>query len=63
MIFRTGNILILGHSSIDIFYEIYDFLKCILEKEFNYIHDHYVNNIPEKKKKILRKKTILVSKD
>lgn len=63
MIFRTGNILILGHSSIDIFYEIYDFLKCILEKELNYIHDHYVNNIPEKKKKILRKKTIFVSKD
>ena len=61
MIFRTGNILILGHSNIDIFYEIYDFLKHILEEEFHHIYDHHTNNIPEKKsKEIIRKKTVLI---
>lgn len=62
MVFRTGNILILGHSNIDIFYEIYDFLKRILQEEFSHIHDHHRSNIPEKKiKGSIRKKTVLVN--
>lgn len=64
MIFRTGNILILGHSNIEIFYKIYDFLKYILKTEFHLIHDDHVNNIPDKKPTgMIRKKTIFMLGD
>lgn len=40
MIFRTGSVLIVGKCTETILYEIYDFLKTILEKEYeNIVND------------------------
>jgi len=44
MIFRTGSILIVGKCSEEILFEIYQFLKTLLEEEYeqivNHEHDH-----------------------
>jgi|TARA_B110000967_G_scaffold8110_1_gene8149 hypothetical protein len=67
MIFRTGSVLIVGKCEEFVLYQIYDFIKTILETEYNAIH--IVNNSGidivgkiERKKKI-RKKTILIDID
>lgn len=42
MIFRTGSVLIVGKCSEEILYTIYNFLKALLEEEYDQIvnHDH-----------------------
>jgi TATA-box binding protein (TBP) (component of TFIID and TFIIIB) len=53
MIFRTGSVLIVGRCDEPILYEIYEFLKNILEEEFTNIFDEiYIKN---NKKKVLKK--------
>ena len=59
MIFRTGRILIVGHSNNNILYKIYSFLKDILKKE--YIEVCLKNNTTLKKVAVkkIRKKSLL----
>jgi len=45
MIFRTGSILIVGKCSEPILNEIYQFIKKILETEFQYIQTGLVENV------------------
>ena len=62
MIFRTGSVLIVGKCDEDILYNIYNFIKKILEDEYI---DIVTNNIDiesvVKKKKQVRKKIIYVN--
>tara|TARA_Y100000389_G_scaffold126855_2_gene124180 strand:- start:1177 stop:2235 length:1059 start_codon:yes stop_codon:yes gene_type:complete len=62
MIFRTGSVLIVGKCDEDILYDIYNFIKKILEDEYSEI---VTNNIDTrtlvKKKKQVRKKIIYVN--
>lgn len=62
MIFRTGSVLIVGKCDEHILYNIYDFIKKILEDEYL---DIVTNNIDTqslvKKKKQVRKKIIYVN--
>jgi hypothetical protein len=48
MIFRTGSVLIVGKCSEEILYTIYNFLKALLEEEYDQIvnrdHDGCDNN-------------------
>jgi hypothetical protein len=62
MIFRTGSVLIVGKCEEVVLYKIYDFIKNILEKEYEKIH--CINNmdvtIPDKiRRRKIRKKTVL----
>ena len=63
MIFRTGSVLIVGKCDETMLYEIYNFIKTILEKEFLEIGDKIINNENKKVKKVkkTRKKIILMS--
>jgi hypothetical protein len=65
MIFRTGSVLIVGRCDENVLLIIYDFLKIILNNEFNQIHQKNVKplneNMNKLKKKKIRKKTIIVS--
>ena len=62
MIFRTGSVLIVGKCDEHILYNIYNFIKKILEDEYL---DIVTNNIDResvvKKKKQVRKKIIYVN--
>jgi hypothetical protein len=49
MIFRTGSVLIVGHCSEDILYNVYNFLSKIFIKEYSEINENI--NQPMKKKK------------
>lgn len=49
MVFRTGSILIVGHCNEDILYEIYLFLKKILEKEWRELSNGVQENPLQKK--------------
>ena len=62
MVFRTGSILIVGHCDESILNYVYEFLKNILLTEFQEIHIAIENplNQPKKKKKKLKKRTIMV---
>jgi len=62
MIFRTGSVLIVGKCEEVVLFKIYDFIKNILETEYEKIH--CINNvdvtIPDKiRRKKIRKKTVL----
>lgn len=62
MIFRTGSVLIVGKCEEAVLYKIYDFIKNILETEYEKIH--CINNvdvtIPDKiRRRKIRKKTVL----
>jgi len=64
MIFRTGSVLIVGRCDENVLLIIYDFLKIILNNEFNQIHQKNVKpieNMNKLKKKKIRKKTIIIS--
>ena len=66
MIFRTGSILIVGKCSDKCIYDIYDYLKNLLYKEYPNIVDQFCNNIQnnnKKNNKRLFKKYIYVSND
>ena len=66
MIFRTGSILIVGRCNDKCIYDIYDYLKNLLYKEYPNIVDNFCNNIindNKKKNKRLCKKYIYVSSD
>ena len=63
MIFRTGSVLIVGKCNECILEQIYNFVKLLLLKEFNYIGIKLIdntNNVIKKDK--LRKKYILINK-
>lgn len=62
MIFRTGNVLIVGHCTTEILIKVYDYIKNILETHYEEIKDD--TKIVSKKKnnnKKIRKKTIHIS--
>lgn len=64
MIFRTGSILIVGKCNENVLYEIYYFIRNILEKEYNYINNGKIVQQDKKeikKNKKIRKKGIIVS--
>lgn len=65
MVFRTGSILIVGHCNEDVLYKVYLFLKNILLTEFQEIYIPIENPLYQvkKKKKKLKKKTIMVKID
>jgi TATA-box binding protein (TBP) (component of TFIID and TFIIIB) len=66
MIFRTGSILIVGRCDDKCIYDIYNYLKKLLYKEYLNIVDQFCNNIKndkKKKNKRLCKKYIYVSSD
>lgn len=59
MIFRTGSILIVGKCTEKVLYEIYDFLKIILEENFHDIYTKIIDKeqqLLEKEKKEKKKK-------
>ena len=62
MIFRTGSVLIVGKCDENILLNIYNFLKKILETEYNTIvsssNDNTQVQINKNRKKKIRKKTI-----
>ena len=62
MIFRTGSVLIVGKCEENVLFQIYDFIKHILETEYEDIHsinnDETPNTSKSRKTKI-RKKTLL----
>ena len=51
MIFRTGSVLIVGNCNEKILYVIYNFIKTILEDEYEYINEGLIdiNNLKSKK--------------
>jgi len=62
MIFRTGSVLIVGKCEEYVLYKIYDFIKNVLETEYDNIHcPHNVETIlPDKiRTRKIRKKTVL----
>lgn len=62
MIFRTGSVLIVGKCDEHILYDIYDFIKKILEDEYSEIVTNNINiETLVKKKKQVRKKIIYVN--
>jgi hypothetical protein len=65
MIFRTGSVLIVGKCEEYVLYKIYDFIKQILETEYDKIHSindvnslELINKGKVRQKKI-RKKIVL----
>ena len=59
MIFRTGSVLIVGKCTEPVLYEIYDFLKIILEENFHDIYTKIIDKeqqLLEKEKKEKKKK-------
>ena len=68
MIFRTGSILIVGKCTEDVLYEIYNFLKIILEENFHHIYTKIIDRKQqqlekerkEKKKKRKKKKLTIL---
>lgn len=62
MIFRTGSVLIVGKCDEDILYNIYNFIKKILEDDYSEIVTNNINTETlVKKKKQVRKKIIYVN--
>ena len=62
MIFRTGSVLIVGKCDEHILYDIYNFIKKILEDEYSEIVTNNINiETLVKKKKQVRKKIIYVN--
>ncbi len=63
MIFRTGSILIVGKCSEEVLYDVYNYIKDILEEQYPHVH---VNTVIENKvvlknkKKKERRRTILI---
>jgi len=63
MMFRTGSVLIVGKCDESMLYEIYDFLKNILEDEFANINNGIVESdkgINTETKRVSRKRSIMI---
>ena len=63
MIFRTGSVLVVGKCEEDVLNHIYQFIKNILELEYNHINnssDQNTTPVNKDRKKKIRKKTILI---
>ena len=63
MMFRTGSVLIVGKCDEAMLYEIYDFLKNILENEFEHINNGIVDASMKKNtdaKRVSRKRSIMI---
>jgi TATA-box binding protein (TBP) (component of TFIID and TFIIIB) len=63
MIFRTGSCLIVGNCSEKILRFIYNFIKNILETEYNNIHVENEVQVIKNKNMKLRKKTIFMTNE
>ena len=68
MVFRTGSVLVVGKCEDNILYHIYDFLKDVLETQYQLIHSPNVDiDINSKtntnRKQKLRKKMIIFNSD
>lgn len=63
MIFRTGSVLIVGNCNEKMLYEIYDFIKNILIREYEEINQGINNEEDKKVKKINKHKSIYIFKD
>jgi hypothetical protein len=61
MIFRTGSCLIVGNCSEKILMYIFEFIKNILQKEYQNIHTTNEGGVTKNKKSKLRKKKINIS--
>ena len=65
MVFRTGSVLIVGMCEENVLFDIYDFLKELLIREYHLINQPQIEPreiIKEKKKKIRKKDIYLSSK-
>ena len=61
MIFRTGSVLIVGNCNENILDIIYNYLKVVINNEYNDIFIKINNDEKKKSNKKIRKKTILFS--
>lgn len=62
MIFRTGSVLIVGKCEENVLFQIYDFIKHVLETEYEDIHSINIDETPntsKSRKTKIRKKTLL----
>lgn len=62
MIFRTGSVLIVGKCEENVLFQIYDFIKHILETEYEDVHSINIDETPntsKSRKTKIRKKTLL----
>lgn len=65
MIFRTGSVLIVGMCDDNILYNIYEFIKQVLQNEFPHICQkiHEKNQTPQKKQRSNRNKKVFICKN
>lgn len=63
MIFRTGSVLIVGRTTVDIIYCVYNFLKDIFASNYKHISVKSSGMIKEKKQPRVIKKQILIKCD
>ena len=58
MIFRTGSVLIVGKCKEESLYNVFNYLKNILQEEYNEIKQncHKIDNVVKIKKKQIKKK-------
>jgi len=65
MIFRTGSVLIVGMCDDNILYNIYEFIKQVLQNEFPHICQkiHEKNQTPQKKQRSYRNKKVFICKN
>lgn len=63
MIFRTGSVLIVGICEEKVLLEVYDFIKQLLMREYQTIHQYHddSNDFLKEKKKKIRKKNIYLT--
>jgi hypothetical protein len=62
MIFRTGSVLIVGKCEENVLFKIYDFIKHVLEAEYEDVHSINIDETPntsKSRKTKIRKKTLL----
>ena len=62
MIFRTGSVLIVGKCEENVLFQIYDFIKHVLETEYEDVHSINIDETPntsKSRKTKIRKKTLL----
>ncbi len=62
MIFRTGSVLIVGKCEENVLFKIYDFIKHVLETEYEDVHSINIDETPntsKSRKTKIRKKTLL----
>ena len=61
MIFRTGSVLIVGKCDDDILRIVYEFVKNLLEQEYNNVGDSLITEVKQENPKKNRKRTIIIN--